>query len=54
MNISIYGVNPYEYMDIWERFNGTLLPDKEAFYSNLDIEDITDVDYCMQKEYSKI
>ena len=38
------GVYPYEYMDSWERFNETL-PDKEAFYSNLNIEDITDVDY---------
>ena len=32
-------------MDSWERFNETLLPDKEAFYSNLNMEDITDVDY---------
>ena len=29
----------------WERFNETSLPDKEAFYSNLNMEDITDVDY---------
>ena len=39
------GVYPYEYMDSWERFNETSLPDKEAFYSNLNMEDITDVDY---------
>ena len=38
------GVYPYEYMDSWERFDQTSLPDKEAFYSNLNIEDITDVD----------
>ena len=38
------GVYPYEYMDSWEKFNETLLPDKEAFYSNLNMEDITDVD----------
>ena len=31
-------------MDSWERFDETSLPDKEAFYSNLDMEDITDVD----------
>ena len=30
-------------MGSWERFNETL-PDKEAFYSNLNVEDITDVD----------
>ena len=39
------GVYPYEYMVSWERFNETSLPDKEAFYSNLNMEDITDVDY---------
>ena len=39
------GVYPYEYMDSWERFNETPLPDKESFYSNLNMEDITDVDH---------
>ena len=39
------GVYPYEYMDSWQRFDETTLPDKEAFYSNLNMEDITDVDY---------
>ena len=39
------GVYPYEYMDSWERFDETSLPDKEAFYSNLNMEDITDVYY---------
>ena len=39
------GVYPYEYMDNWERFNAILVPNKEAFYSNLNIEDITDTDY---------
>ena len=37
-------IYPYEYMDSWQRFDETL-PDKEAFYSNLNMEDITDVDY---------
>ena len=32
-------------MDSWQRFDETSLPDKEAFYSNLSKEDITDVDY---------
>ena len=32
-------------MDSWQRFDETSLPDKEAFYSNLNMEDITDVDY---------
>ena len=32
-------------MDSWERFDVTSLSDKEAFYSSLNMEDITDVDY---------
>ena len=47
------GVYPCEYMDSWERFNETLLPDKEAFYSNLNMEDITDVDYRHAKRVFK-
>ena len=39
------GVYPYEYMDSWKRFDETSLPNKEEFYSNLNMEDITDVDY---------
>ena len=39
------GVYPYEYMENWERFNETSLPSKESFYSNLNMEDIDDVDY---------
>ena len=39
------GVYPYEYMDGLERFDETTLPDKEAFYGSLNMEDITDADY---------
>ena len=39
------GVNPYEYMDSWERFDETSLPDKKAFYSELYLKDITNKDY---------
>ena len=38
------GIYPYEYIDSWERFDETLR-DKETLYSNLNIKDITDVDY---------
>ena len=38
-------VYPYEYMDNWERFNETLLPSKESFYSKLNMENIDDIDY---------
>ena len=43
------GVYPYEYMDSWQGFDQTSLSDKEAFYSNLNMEDITDVDYRHRK-----
>ena len=39
------GVYPYEYMNNWERFNEISLPDKESFYSNLNMENIDDIDY---------
>ena len=39
------GVYPYEYMDISERFEETSLPDKESFYSNLNMENIDDINY---------
>ena len=32
-------------MDNWERFNETSLPSKEAFYSNLNMENIDNIDY---------
>ena len=38
-------VYPYEYMDNWERFDETSLPDKESFYSSLNTEHIDDIDY---------
>ena len=39
------GVYPYEHMGSWERYHETSLPDKKAFYSELNLEDITDKDY---------
>ena len=38
------GVYPYEYMDSWERFNETSLPNKKRFYNELS-KDITDKDH---------
>ena len=35
----------HECMDEWEKFNETSLPKKDEFYSNLNMEDITDADY---------
>ena len=39
------GVYHYEYMDNWERFEETSLPNKESFYSNLNMENIDDIDH---------
>ena len=39
------GVHPYEYMDSWGRFNETNLLNKKPFYSELNLEDITNKDY---------
>ena len=47
------GAYSYEYMDSWERFNETSLPHKEAFYSNLNMKDITDVHYRHAKRVFK-
>ena len=40
------GVYPYEYMDRWEKFDETALPAKKYFYSNLNLEHISDEDYA--------
>ena len=40
-------------MNSWEKFDETSLPDKEAFYSNLNIKGITDVDYRHAKRVFK-
>ena len=37
-------------MDIWERFDETSLPNKEKFYSSLNMEDIRDIDYRHAKK----
>ena len=47
------GVYPYEYTDSWERFDEALLPKTEEFYSSLNMEDNTKVDYRHAKRVSK-
>ena len=46
-------IYPYEYIDSWNRFDETSLPDKEAFYSSLNMEGITSVDYRHAKRVYK-
>ena len=40
-------------MDEWETFNKTLLPKKEEYYSNLNMDDITDTNYMHAKKVCK-
>ena len=47
------GVYPSEYMGDWEKFNKTSLPEKEDFYSNLNMEGITGADYAQAKRICK-
>ena len=43
------GAYTYDYMDEWEKFNETSLSEKEEFYSNLNMEDITEKNYVNAK-----
>ena len=40
-------------MDDWEKYNKTLLPEKEDFYNHLNTEYITDADYAHAKRLCK-
>ena len=40
-------------MDNWEKYNNKWLPEKEDFYSHLNMEDITNVDSTHPKRVSK-
>ena len=46
------GVYLYEYTDDWKKVE-TTLPEEEEFYSNLNMEDITDADYIHLKRVCK-
>ena len=39
------GIYPYEDMYNWGKFDETTIPPKEAFYSEVNLEDISDEDY---------
>ena len=47
------GIYPYEDMDNWRKFDETTLPPKETFYSNLDLENISDKDYAHAQKNGK-
>ena len=37
-------------MDTWKHFDEKSKPDKKEFYNRLNIENITDIDYCHAKK----
>ena len=42
-------IHGYEYMNDWKNYSNTPLPEKEDFYSDLNVEDIIDADYTHAK-----
>ena len=44
---------PHEYIDDWKKFNEATLPEKEEFYSKLNMEEITNADYIHGKRVCK-
>ena len=44
------GVYPYEYMGDWDKFNEEKLPDKSDFYSSVNMEEISNIDYRQAKK----
>ena len=48
------GFYPEEYIGYWENFSETTLLEKEEFYSNLNMEDTTDVHSMHGKDFVKI
>ena len=39
------GIYPYDYMNNWDRFNDNRLPKKEQFYSNLNMNGVSDIEH---------
>ena len=50
------GIYPYEYMPSWDKFKKVQLPPIEAFYSNLNMSNISEDDYqhvqCVWNEFN--
>ena len=47
------GVYLHEYMNNWKKLSEILLPEKEDFYSHLNMKNITDTDYTYAKRVCK-
>ena len=51
--LMLQGVYPCEYMDDYQKLNETSLPEKNIFYSHLNMKDIIDADYMHKKRACK-
>ena len=47
------GLYSHGYKDDWKKSNETSLPEKEDFYSHLNMENIIDADYAHAKKVCK-
>ena len=47
------GVYPFGYIDHWEKFNETSLPEKDDFYSHLNMEDLINAGFAHTKRVCK-
>ena len=47
-------VYPYKYMDSWDKFNETSIPDKETYYSKLNKKGISNADYAHTQKVWKV
>ena len=47
------GVYPYEYMSSWDKFDRTNIPQKEAFYSKLNMSGINNCEYARAQKVWK-
>ena len=44
------GIYPYKYMSSWDKFTESQLPPKKAFYSNLNMSNVSNGDYQQAKK----
>ena len=47
------GIYPYEYMESWERFDETIMPNKKVLYNSLNMHGVINVDYRHAKRVFK-
>lgn len=48
------GIHRYENKDSWRKFNDTLIPNKESFYSDLELKNTFDFDYKHETKFGMV